>query len=71
MRPSELKLSIRKPNDMKNFPRKYPVKMILPCLILSLPSNFLPAIDAGPLLTSLGNRKVPVYLSGRGSYPWP
>ena len=35
------------------------------------PIEFLPAIDAGPLLTSLGNRKVPVYSPGQGSYPWP
>ena len=34
-------------------------------------SDVLSEIDAGPLLTSLGNRKVPVYSSGRGSYPWP
>ena len=71
MMPSEIMLSIHKSNDMKKYSRKLPVKMTLPFLIVSLPSDVLPAKGAGPLLTSLGNRKVPVYSPSRGSYPWP
>ena len=48
-----------------------PIKMIIALSHSVSPSDVLPTIDAGPLLTSLGNRKVPVYSSGWGSYPRP